>query len=201
MDATAGGLGIETIPTSCRDARCEVTFDGVHVPESNVLGIVDNGWQIIADTMQTAALMKAAEMVGGARSVLDLTVKYVRERQQFDKPIGSFQAIQHRLVDLTSETDGLELLINLAAFRLDSGEPAQTLISMAKVKANRVYHDVGYHGVVLHGAIGWTEEMDVGLYYIRSRSNISEGGNTDLHFKQIAEGLKQYQTDFRLIYS
>ncbi len=200
VDTNASGLGIELIPTTCRDARCEVRFNDVRVPESNVLGTVDQGWEIISDTMQMAALMKAAEMTGGARAVLDLTVKYVRERHQFNKPIGSFQAIQHRLVELTSEVDGLEHLVNLAAYKLNIGAESRMLVSMAKIKGNRVYHDVCYNGIYLHGAIGWTEEMDVGLYHIRSRSLISDGGNTDLHFRQVAEEMKQHQPKFRQLY-
>jgi acyl-CoA dehydrogenase len=200
LDTKTKGIDIEVMPTTARDMRCQVTFNGVAVPEENILGQLHQGWEIVDYIAQTAALLKAAEMSGGAQAGLGLTVKYVKERKQFDKPIGAFQAIQHKLVEIFTDVEGLKLLVYEAAWRTNGNHPSRRLNAMAKIKANSVYHNVGYFGIFLHGAIGWTEEMDIGLYHIRSRANIADAGGSDIHYDALAEGLRRHRPVFREIY-
>jgi len=196
VDAKADGLTCEVIPTTARDMRCVLTFDNVKVPESNVLGNTDQGWDVVDYIQQHAAVLKAAEMSGGAHAAFDISLKYCKERKQFDKPIGSFQAIQHRLVDLLTEVEGLQYLVYEAAWRINMGTPSRRLNSIAKAKANGVYHRVCYHGIVMHGAIGWTEEMDIGLYHLRTRSMGFDAGSTDYHNELIAQELEKSEPEF-----
>jgi len=201
LDAKTQGIQIEIIPTIARDMRCQVRFDQVKVPVENMLGELNQGWEVIDDMLQNAAVLKAAEMSGGAQAGLDLTVKYTGERHQFKKPIGSLQAIQHKLVELMTDVEGLQFLVYQAAWKINIGESSRKLNAMAKIKANTVYHNMGYFGIFFHGAIGWTEEMDIGLYHIRSRANIVDGGDTDTHFEQLADELEKQQPRFKEIYS
>jgi len=196
VEAKSNGIGIEPIPTVARDNSCEVAFSNVRVPGENILGKKDKGWKIVDYIFQHAAVLKAAEMSGGAEAAFSIVNKYAKERKQFDKPIGSLQAVQFKLVDLFTDIDELKYLVHEAAWYIHAGKPSRMLNSMAKAKANTVYHDICYHGIFLHGAIGWTEEMDIGLYHLRTRSLIFEGGGTDLHLEKIAEELESYQPEF-----
>ena len=200
VDAKSAGISYEIMPTTAKDMRCQIDFDNVKVPNNDILGDLDQGWKIIDYIQQRAAVLKAAEMSGGAQAVLDIIVKYSKERKQFNKQIGSFQAIQHRLVDLLTDVDGLKSLVYEAAWKIGIGESSNMLNSMAKTKANTVYHRICYQGIVIHGAIGWTEEMDIGLYHLRTRAFISDAGNTDLHLEKIAGILEQKEPMFKEIF-
>lgn len=196
VDSKTEGIDVEIMPTTARDNQCEVKFNNVNVPKENILGEPGKGWKIIDYVFQNSAVLKAAEMSGGAQAVFSIVNKYAKERKQFNKPIGSFQAVQFKLVDLITDIDELKYLVREAAWRINTGKPSRTLNSMAKAKANSVYHDVCYHGIFLHGAIGWTEEMDIGLFHLRTRSLEFDGGGTDLHLEIIAKELESYQPDF-----
>ena len=200
LDAKSTGVDIEVIPTIARDMRCQVRFDQVKVSQDNILGKLNRGWDIIDYMQQNAAVLKAAEMAGGVQAGLELTVKYTKERHQFSKPIGSLQAIQHKLVELMTDVEGLQFLVYQAAWNISIGEPSRKLNAMAKIKANTVYHNMGYFGIFFHGAIGWTEEMDIGLYHIRTRANIADGGDTDFHYDHLAEELENHPPRFKEVY-
>lgn len=195
IDAKTDGIDIEKIPTVARDNRCEVKFNNVKVPKANILGELHKGWDIVDYVLQNSAVLTAAEMSGGAQAAFSIVNKYAKERKQFDKPIGSLQAVQFKLVDLLTDIDELKYLVREAAWNMNAGTPSRKLNSMAKAKANTVYHDVCYYGIFLHGAIGWTEEMDIGLYHLRTRSLISEAGGTDFHLEKISKELESYQPD------
>ena len=201
VDAKSSGISMELMPTTARDARCEVTFNKVKVPKGNVLGGIDKGWEIIDDILTYAPVLKAAEMAGGAEAVLNITTKYAGERIQFGKPIGTYQAVQHRLVDLLTQVEGLRYLVYEAAWTINVGKPSKLLSSMAKLKANNVYQRACIDGIYLHGAIGFTEELDVGLYHIRSKAFEYEVGGTDLHRERIVDELATYKPPFLTLWA
>ncbi|MDY7032428.1 MAG: acyl-CoA dehydrogenase family protein, partial [Thermodesulfobacteriota bacterium] len=97
VDAKSPGVKTAVMPTAAHDKQCEVTLDKVKVPKEKVLGERDKGWDVIEFIIQRASVLKSAEMLGGAETALDIANAYAKERVQFDKPIGSFQAIQHKL--------------------------------------------------------------------------------------------------------
>ena len=196
VDAKSEGIEIEEIPTAVRDMKCEVRFNNVSVSKDNVLGEMDKGWDIVDYVLQYGAVLKAAEMSGGTQTALEIATKYAKERYQFGKPIGSFQSLQHLLVNMLTEVDGLKNLVYEASWKISDGTPDKMLNSMVKVKANNAYHRVCYDAVYVHGAIGWTEEMDISLYLLRSKANENDCGGTDLHKERIALELEQYVPDF-----
>jgi acyl-CoA dehydrogenase len=200
IDADSEGIHLEEMPTTAHDKRFEVTFTKTRVSADRILGGLNQGWRVLEKTGQYAAILKAAEMAGGAAAALQLTVNYTKERKQFDKPIGSFQAIQHRLADLLTQTEGLKYLVYRAAWLISEGSPSDFYISAAKAKANSVYHNVCHQGIIMHGAIGWTEEMDIGLYHIRTRAHTSDGGSSKLHQQKIATILQNHRPDFITLY-
>jgi acyl-CoA dehydrogenase len=196
VDAKSKGIEIEEIPTAARDMKCEVRFNNVAVPKENVVGEIDKGWQVVDYVLQYGAVLKAAEMSGGVQAALDIATRYAKGRYQFGKPIGSFQSLQHRLVNMLTEVDGLKNLVYEAAWYMDQGKPDKMLNSMVKVKANNVYHRVCYDAVYIHGAIGWTEEMDISLYLLRSKANENDCGANGLHKERIAIELDNYEPLF-----
>jgi alkylation response protein AidB-like acyl-CoA dehydrogenase len=200
VDAKSPGISVAVMPTVARDARCEVVFSDVRVSRADILGAAGNGWAVVDAIHQKAAVLKAAEMSGGVQEIFKMTLAYTKERKQFDKPIGSFQGVQFRLVDLMTQVDGLKYLVYDAAWNIAEGTPSRMLNSAAKAKANEVYHTVCYHGMVLHGAIGWTAEMDIGLYHLRTRGFNYDSGGTDLHREKIACELEAYEPDFVKLY-
>ncbi|MBT3368421.1 MAG: acyl-CoA/acyl-ACP dehydrogenase [Nitrospina sp.] len=196
VDLKNEGVTTEVIPTAAMDGRCEVVLNNVRVEKSDILGELDKGWEIVDYIQQCGAVLKAAEMSGGAQAAFNLTLDYAKERKQFDKPIGSFQAIQFRLVDLMTQVDGLKYLVYEAAWNIAAGMPSRMLNSATKARANEVYHNVCYQGIIIHGAIGWTEEMDIGLYHLRTRGLSYDLGASDLHREKIACDLENYEPDF-----
>ena len=164
--------------------------------KKNVLGEKDKGLDIVEYLLQYGSVLKAAEMSGGVQTALEIAVKYAKERYQFGKPIGSFQSLQHRLVKMLTEVDGLKNLVYEAAWNFSTGNPDKMLNSMVKVKANNAYHRVSYDAVYIHGAIGWTEEMDISLYLLRAKANENDCGGTDFHKERIALELEKYEPDF-----
>ena len=190
VDANAPGLQKTMIPTGAGNQQYEVTFENVPVADTDILGQPETGWEIVEYLLQYATVLKCAEMSGGAQAVLDLTSRYARERIQFGKPIGSLQAIQHKLANDFIWVEGLKNLVYNAAALLNICEPCKTLVSMAKVKANTVYEQMCIDGITIHGAIGFTEEMDVGLYHLRTKSMEFDLGASEFHRERIIRELE-----------
>ncbi|MDH4368140.1 MAG: acyl-CoA/acyl-ACP dehydrogenase, partial [Dehalococcoidia bacterium] len=105
VDARGPNVKLEAIPTVGGDRQFKVSFDGVTVPPDSILGEIGKGWDIADFILQRAAVLKCAEMSGACQAVLDMTSSYAKERIQFDRPIGSFQAIQHKLADMLIDVE------------------------------------------------------------------------------------------------
>jgi alkylation response protein AidB-like acyl-CoA dehydrogenase len=186
VDARAPKVRREAIPTIGGDRQFKVSFDKVVVPGDNILGKIGDGWNIVDFILQRAAVLKCAEMSGACQAVLDMTSSYARERIQFDRPIGSFQAIQHKLADMLIDVEAVQYLLYQAAWGISVGSPSPWQISAAKAKANEAYQRICIEAVAAHGAIGYTMDHDLGLYYRRVKAAQFAAGDTDLHREVIA---------------
>ena len=193
LDGHSQGLHLEMIPTTAHDQQYEIHFDQARVPKTDLLGKEGEGWDILNFILQRGTVLKCAEMLGGAQGALDITTDYAKKRAQFNRPIGSFQAIQHKLADLLVDVEGLRYLVYQAAWGINIGSPSPLLISMAKARANEVYQRTCIEGIKTHGALGFTREQDIGLYYIRTKASEFTLGNSDVHKEKIAEALDRYQ--------
>lgn len=189
VDTEAPGIKIDPIPTMAGDRQFHVTFDDVSVPKTSVLGSPGKGWQIVEFILQRAAVLKCAEMSGACQAVLDMTGAYVKDRVQFDRAIGSFQAVQMKLADMVIDVDAIQYLLYQAAWEISIGKPSQIHISAAKARAAEAYERICIEGMTAHGAIGFTEDCDLGFYYRRVREAEFTGGNTGLHLEKVAAGL------------
>ncbi len=186
VDAEAPALKMERIPTMAGDRQFQIVFNKVKVSKGDVLGTVGNGWRIVDLILQRAAVLKCAEISGACQAVLDMTNTYAKERIQFDRPIGSFQAVQHKLADMLIDVEAIQFLVYQAACGISEGEPSQFQISVAKAKASEAYQKICIDGVTAHGAIGFTWDHDIGLYYRRVRAAEFAAGDTDLHRERVA---------------
>ena len=186
VDAKGPNVRAVAIPTIGGDRQFRVSFNRVVVPEDNVLGEMGNGRDVVDFILQRAAVLKCAEISGACQAVLDITSNYAKERIQFDRPIGSFQAIQHKLADMLIDVEAVQYLLCQAAWGISIGLPSPWQISAAKAKANEVYQQICIEAIAAHGAIGYTVDHDIGLYYRRVKAAQFVAGDTDLHREVIS---------------
>jgi alkylation response protein AidB-like acyl-CoA dehydrogenase len=170
VDPEAPGIKCTLLKTLARDKQCEVVFDNVAVPKENVVGGLNQGWQIIQDVLQKAIVAKCAEMVGGAQAALDMAVAYAKERVQFNRPIGSFQAIQHYCANMVSDVDGSRFVTYKAAWKVSEGLPAIMDVAVAKAWTGAAYSRVTLLAHQIFGAVGFTMDHDLHLYYRRAKA-------------------------------
>ena len=187
VDAKSPGIKCEVMPTIADDKLCEVVFENVTVPKRNMLGEIDNGWHIVAKTSQHATIAKCAEMVGGAEAALDMTIAYVKERVQYGKPIGSFQAIQHYCANMWTSVNASRNLMYKTAWKLAEELPATEDVAITKGWINESYKFVTERAVQCHGAIGLTRDHDLGLYYRRAKAAELFLGDTDFQREVVAQ--------------
>src|SRR4030042_6828864 len=178
------GLTCSVLPTLSKEKQCEVVFDHAAVPAENILGYLDQGWPVLNRTLQRAAVAKSVEMVGGAQQVLEMTVTYAKERVQFDKPIGTFQAIQHHCANMAIDVDSSRYLAYLAAWKISEGQPCDMEVAVAKAWAGEAYKRISVLGHQVHGAIGFTLDHDMQLSSRRAKA--AEGTFGDAHFHRAA---------------
>jgi alkylation response protein AidB-like acyl-CoA dehydrogenase len=127
-------------------------------------------WETWHRTMLDGAILQAAAAIGGARYALDITVQYAKDREQFGKPIGAFQAISHYLSDAVTRVDGATELVHEAAWARSMGRPVDQLAPMAKLFADRTFRDVTAMAQQVWGGVGFTLEYDVQLFFRRAKS-------------------------------
>ena len=191
VDSNADGIGFEVLKTIAADKQSEVTFKNVKVPASAILGAEGKGWEIVEHTKRVATVSACAYLVGLSQMDFDVTLNYAKERVQFGRPIGSFQAIQHKLADAVIDVDGSRFITYKAAWSLQEGEPdADLMISMAKAWTSDASRRVVAHGQQIHGGIGFTKEYKIQLYFRRQKWMELMWGDADYHRELVADKLE-----------
>ena len=188
VDAKTDGIQTEVLKTITGEKLCEVTFNNVAVPKKNILGELDKGWPIMKRVLLEATVAECAWITGGARWVLETTIEYAKERIQFGRPIGSFQAIQHKLANMAVEVEGATSIMYYAAWALSENDPQLTLAaSMAKAWCSDAYKHATFDGVQIHGGIGFTWDHDMHLYFKRAKTCEVTFGDADYHREKVAQ--------------
>ncbi|WP_054815508.1 acyl-CoA dehydrogenase family protein [Nocardia arizonensis] len=181
------GMRVDSYRTIDDRLGADLTFDGMRLPGEALLGVEGAAWDTIDATMDDAIAATAAEAVGCMRKVLADTVEYTKQRQQFGVPIGSFQVLQHRMVDMYMELEQAIAATYLAIHSLAAEPSARARsISAAKVTIARAARFIGQNAVQLHGAMGMTEELAIGHYFKRLTALENEFGSTDFHLSRYA---------------
>ncbi len=151
---------------------CEVCLNDLQVGPEQILGEVDEGWPLLRRSLDIAKVALCAEMLGGAERVLELSVAYAKQREQFGKPIGSFQAIQHKCANQFIQVEGMRSAVYYAAWAVGHDEPdAHLSACLAKSFCGDAYVSVAGEGIQIHGGLGFTWEQDLHLFYKRAKSS------------------------------
>jgi len=182
----AGEVESITLADSSKAARMK--FDDVELDADAVVGEIDNGWAQLSRALNAGRAGTAAELVGVAAGASAMTVNFLKQRKQFGKLIGEFQALQHRAAHLYGEIEIARAAALKAGELLDSGDDkAELLVAVAKAKAAAVSKLAVQEGVQMHGGIGMTDEHDIGLYMKREAVLGELFGDVYYHRSRVAE--------------
>lgn len=165
----------------------EVFFDNVRVPDANIVGGVNNGWDCVLTGLQIERITAAAGYCGGARAVYDLALQYAKDRKQFGRPIGTNQAIAHMLADMQTEIEVARTMIWRAAWALSRAEPeALKFITMAKLFVSEAYVKAASTGMQIFGGAGYDMEFDMQRLFRDSRSSTIAAGSSQMQRNLLA---------------
>ncbi len=169
VERDTAGVSMSQQLTLASDTQYEVTLEGARVPAGARIGGPGSGWSTWNATMLDGAIMLAAQAIGGARYALEITVQYAKDREQFDKPLGAFQAIAHYLADASTAVNGGETLVYEAAWASANGRAVDRLAPVAKLFACRTFRDVTAMAQQVFGGVGFTVDYDIQLYFRRAK--------------------------------
>jgi alkylation response protein AidB-like acyl-CoA dehydrogenase len=164
----------------------EIFFDDVRVPSGYLVGEADRGWSYLLSGLQLERLAASAGYCGAAQAALDLAVNHAKERRQFGRAIGQFQAVAHALADLQTAVDASRLLVWRAADKLARGEDALREVSMAKLFGSETYVKVASQGMQVLGAYGYSMELDMQRHFRDARSTTIGAGSSEMQRNAIA---------------
>jgi alkylation response protein AidB-like acyl-CoA dehydrogenase len=200
------GLSMFLVPNDSAGVQCrkldmlgrratgtyEVFFDDVFVPDSRLVGGLNQGWAGLLACLQTERLLTSAGYVGSAQKVVDISLAYAKEREQFGRAIGEFQVIGHMLADMQTEVDAARLLVQRAAAVLMQGNDATREVSMAKLFGSETYAKVANQGMQVFGAYGYSMEYEIQRHFRDARSTTVGAGSSQMQRNAIAAtmGLK-----------
>ncbi|MDZ4306341.1 acyl-CoA dehydrogenase [Allopontixanthobacter sp.] len=184
----AAGLHQDAVKLVDSSVATHMMLDNVELDGGAVIGEVDGGREILERMLNAGRIGAAAEGVGVARGAMDMTVDYLKQRKQFGKLIGEFQALQHRAAHLYSEVEVSRAAVIKAQQLLDADAPSASLmVSVAKAKVGRTAGLAVREGVQMHGGIGMTDEYDIGLYMKRDRALQEFLGDVYYHAERVAQ--------------
>ena len=183
-----GTAEVESVTLADSSKAARITFDNVELDADAVVGEVDSGWAQLYRALNAGRAGAAAELVGVAAGASTMTVDYLKQRKQFGKLIGEFQALQHRAAHLYGEIEIARAAALRAAELIDSGDGrSELMIAVAKAKAADVAALAVREGVQMHGGIGMTDEHDIGLYLKREAVLGELFGDVYYHRNRVAE--------------
>ncbi|MFL4998930.1 MAG: acyl-CoA dehydrogenase family protein [Xanthobacteraceae bacterium] len=194
VDNTTPGVKLTKLDMLGR--RCtgtyEIFFEDARVPADRLIGGENKGWDCLLSGLQVERVCSAAGNCGAAQAAVDLALAYAKERKQFGRPIGSFQAIAHMLADMQTEVEAARALMWRAAWMVASGQDALREISMAKLLSSETYAKVANLGMQILGAYGYTMEFDMQRHFRDSRASTIAAGTSQIQRNLIANlmGLK-----------
>lgn len=169
VDPQAQGVTLTQQHSISSDTQYQVDFDGVQVTEADRIGAAGSGWATWERVMEEGMILAAALANGGAEHTLEITVQYSKDREQFDKPLGAFQALSHYMADAKTSIDGAKMLVYEAAWAHSKGRSLTRLAPMAKMFACTTYRDTTAMAQQIFGGVGFTLEYEIQLYFRRAK--------------------------------
>jgi alkylation response protein AidB-like acyl-CoA dehydrogenase len=189
IDGKNPGVSCMELKTMACDKQNEVVFKQARITARNILGKYGKGWGIIKRVLERATMAQCALMIGGAEKVLEMTVAYAKNRTQFGRPIGSFQAIQHRCANMKIDLDGARFVTYEAACKLDQGLACTLEVSVAKAWVNQAYNRICANGHQINGGSGVIKDHEMHLYSRRAKAAEFLFGDTNSHREIVAQQL------------
>ena len=186
VDTNQDGVIIEPLVTMSGDKQSAVTFDRVAVSKGNLLGQPGHGWPILKKILHMAGVAKCGEMSGGAQRAMDMTIPYVKGREQFGRPVGTFQAVQHHCANMLTYADTLKLMTYQAAWRISEGLSFEKEASMCKAWGSDAYRKLVALAHQVIGGMGFMEEYDLQLYFKHAKAAEQLFGDADFHREWVA---------------
>ncbi len=189
VDAKSAGISRQSYPTFDGFRACELKLNKVSVGASALLGEEGTGFNVLETVLDEATVVVSAEAVGIMESLYKTTVEYTKTRKQFGVPIGSFQVLQHRMVDMFVYAEQAKSMLLMAAVRLGENDPleARKAVSAFKAYIGKAGRYCGQQAVQLHGGMGMTDEFIVGHYFKRLTAIDILFGNEDYHLRRFSE--------------
>lgn len=188
VDKKAKGISCRDYPTVDGLRASEITFENVSVGADAVIGQVDNGLPLVERVVDEGIAALSAEAIGAMKVLNDTTVEYCKTRKQFGVPIGKFQVLQHRMVDMFMNYEQSVSITYMVTLKLnESDEERRKAASAAKVQIGKAGRFIGQQAVQLHGGMGMTDELTVGHYFKRLTMIDTMFGNVDHHLKRYSE--------------
>ena len=186
VDAKAAGVSLNPYRLSDGRGAAEVTLENVAVDAADLVGEAENAWPLIDHVVDLGTAALCAEAIGAMEKANELTLEYLKTRQQFGRPIGKFQVLQHRMVDMTIEKEQAESLALLACMDADKTDAAvrNRAVSAAKVEVGTAARFISEAAVQMHGGIGVTEEYVLGEYVKRLSVVQATFGDVDHHLQR-----------------
>ena len=187
VNAHANGISRRDYPTMDGLRASEITFENVEVTSENLIGMPDEGLSPIEQITDEAIAAHCAEALGAMRVMQEATVEYSKTRRQFGVPIGKFQVLQHRMVDMFMQVEQSASMVLMVTLKLiEHAEERKKAVSAAKVQVGKAGRFVGQSAVQIHGGIGMTDELALGHYFKRVTMLDALYGSVDHHLARYA---------------
>ena len=190
VDARAAGVTHKPFRTLASDRQNEVRFENVVVPAASLLGSEGDGWPAFQRAANQATVVESAYLVGLAQMAFEITLNYTKERIQFERPIATFQALQHKAADMITDVDSARFITYRAAWAAAEGdEDADEQVHIAKAWVSEASRRVVAHAQQMHGGIGFTKDYKIQLFFRRQQAAELAWGDADFHRDLIADKL------------
>lgn len=188
-DRNSDGQIKTPLDTMSTDKLCAVTFDNVKIPAENRVGAPGKGADCLNKILPKATILKCCEMLGGMARVVEMTIDYVKERHQFDRPLGSLQIVQHYCADMATDLESARLITYQAASLMSEDIPCEKEVAMAKAWCSDVYRKATWTAQQVHGGIGFTEEYDLHLFYKHAKASELAFESSWFHRAKVADAM------------
>lgn len=185
VNPKTAGIQLTPVKTIAADKQFRVDFEKVQVSSDDVVGEANKGLLLVESVLEKATALQCVEMVGGAQQELEMTTEYTKTRFQFDRAIGTFQTVQHRLADMYIDANGARWAAYQAVWRLTEGLPAARELMIAKIFANKACQRIAFSAQQLHGGIGVDLDFDLHFYYRRAKAFELKFGTTLQHLESL----------------
>src|SRR5436190_6864061 len=189
VPAGAPGVSVRPQKTFGKDRQSVVVFKDVPLPATAVAGRPGEAWSRFAALRQRLAALLCADMIGGADAVLEMTTRYVCEREQFGVKLGTFQAVQQLIATMAIDLEGARHVTHQALWRISEGLPAEREIAVAKAWTGRAYRDITLTAHQLHGGAGYVVEHELHRYSARAKEAELTFGSTEQWLEELAATL------------